>query len=369
MIKNRSTHRRLIAALAVVGLVAAGCGGDDAPESDEAPASTEASASETDDTSASETEETSAPETDENTDAQAGPVRIAIVAPSAQNDLAFTQSMVDAVNVLKESRDIQVDITDGTYIVEDAAAALRGYAEDGYDLVIAHGSQYGGPLQEIAPDFPDVAFAWGTSADTFDMPNVTAYSVRSDQGAYVMGAIAAQISESGVVGVVGPVEVGDAKLYVDGFKVGVMAQNPDAKVNINYIDSFSDVNLAAEAANAHVSAGADVLTGSAQMVVGATGVARESGAAWFGTQANQTALAPEVVVASQVYHWEIMLAELLDQIAEGNLGGEVYEATLANGGIVIEYNEGYTLSDEVKATAEANVAGIIDGSIVTGVNE
>ena len=100
-------------------------------------------------------------------------VRIAIVAPSAQNDLAFTQSIVDSVNRVGETRDIEVDITDGTFVVEDAAAAIRGYADDGFDLVIAHGSQYGGPLQEIAPDFPDVAFAWGTAADTFGLDNVS----------------------------------------------------------------------------------------------------------------------------------------------------------------------------------------------------
>jgi len=65
--------------------------------------------------------------------------------------------------------------------------------------------------------------------------------------------------------VVGPIETGDAKLYVDGFKAGVLATNPDITVNVNYIGSFSDVALAAEAANTHISAGADILTGTAQI--------------------------------------------------------------------------------------------------------
>ena len=115
-------------------------------------------------------------------------MRIAIVAPSASNDLAFTQSIVDAVNVIvAEHPGTEVAITDGTFIVDDAAAAIRGYAQDGYDLVIAHGSQYGGPLEEIAADFPDTAFAWGTSSDTFGLSNVSAYTAASDQGGYVMG--------------------------------------------------------------------------------------------------------------------------------------------------------------------------------------
>ena len=74
---------------------------------------------------------------DDETEAGGGVRRrppAAIVAPSASNDLAFSQSMVDGVANMST---VDVDITDGTFIVEDAAAAIRGYAEDGFDLVIA----------------------------------------------------------------------------------------------------------------------------------------------------------------------------------------------------------------------------------------
>jgi len=295
------------------------------------------------------------------------PFRIAIVAPSASNDLAFSQSIVDAVNLIAQERgNVTVQVTDGMFVVEDAAAAIRGYAEDGVDLVLAHGSQYGGSLQEIAPDFPDTAFAWGTAADTFDLPNVFSYEAASDEGGYVMGVMAAALSESGIIGVVGPIEVGDAKLYVDGFGVGVLAEDPGATVNINYIGSFSDVALASEAAQSHLAAGADILTGTAQMVVGAIGVASQNGLPWFGTQANQTSLAPDIVVASQVYHWEVVLREIIANIEGGTVGGEIYEINLANGGLVIEFNDGFDLSDDVRAKADAAIDGIKSGSISTG---
>lgn len=293
--------------------------------------------------------------------------RIAIVAPSASNDLAFTQSIVDAVNVVSgEMGNVDVQVTDGTFVVEDAAAAIRGYADDGVDLVIAHGSQYGGSLEEIAPDFPDTAFAWGTAADTFGLSNVYSYTAASDEGGYVMGVMGAALSDSGVIGVVGPIEVGDAKLYVDGYQAGVLAENPGATVNINYTGSFSDVALASEAAQSQLAAGADVLTGTAQMVVGAVGVANENGVLWFGTQANQTSLAPDIVVASQVYHWEVALREMISKIQAGTLGGQVYEINLANEGEVIEFNDGFDLPDDVRAKADAAIAGIKDGSISTG---
>lgn len=329
---------RLVALVAALVLVAAACGDDD---------STDAGG--------------------DDGDGGGGPVRIAVVAPSASNDLAFSQSMVDAVNAL--DREVEVDITDGTFVVEDAAAAIRGYAEDDYDLVIAHGSQYGAPLSEIAGDFPEVSFAWGTSVDTFDLDNVFAYTTSADQGGYAMGTMAAELTESGIIGVVGPIEVGDAKLYVDGFQAGVAAQNPDVEVNVNYIESFSDVDLAAVAAEAHLTAGADVLTGTAQMVVGATGVAREAGVAWFGTQSNQTALGEDIVVASQVYHWEVVLEEMLAAIDGGTLGGEVYNLTFENGGLVLEFNDGFELPDEIRTIGEETVEGLTDGSIETGVSE
>ncbi len=355
---------RLLAVLAVLALVATACG-DDAEET----VTTQAPTSETTAVPEAPDAEEEAPEAEEMEDEMEEmpmePLRIAVVAPSASNDLAFTQSIVDAVNVIAaEHPGTEVAITDGTFIVEDAASALRGYAEEGYDLVIAHGSQYGGSLQEIAGDFPDTAFAWGTSADTLGQPNVSAYTAASDQGGYVMGVMAAALSDSSVIGVVGPIEVGDAKLYVDGFHNGAIAAGAGT-VNINYIGSFSDVALASEAAQAHIASGADVLTGSAQMVVGAVGVAQANGALWFGTQANQTALSPDLVVASQVYKWEVVLRQIVADISAGSLGGKAYEINLANGGLVIEYNDGFDLPADVRANADNTIAGIISGTVNT----
>ena len=235
--------------------------------------------------------------------------RVAAVFPSPVTDAAFSQSMYQAlVTVQKEMGEDKFEIaySENMFKVPDAAAAIRDYASQGYDLVIAHGSQYGTSLSQVAPDFPDVSFAWGTSLDTFQaqgISNVFAYQAEAQQGGYVLGTIAALMSKSGVLGVSGPVEAGDAKLYVDGFKNGALAAKKGVKVNVSYTGSFSDVSLMATAAETHIGAGADMLTGSSQSVVGAIGVAKDRKAFWFGTQWDQTALAPEAVVASQVYDW------------------------------------------------------------------
>jgi basic membrane protein A len=295
-----------------------------------------------------------------------GPFRIAVVAPSPTNDLAFTQSMFDAVSAIQNERgadSIEIAFSEGMFVVDDAAAAIRDYATEGFDLVIAHGSQYGSSLQEIAPDFPDTSFAWGTTVDTFGLDNVYAYEARSEQGGFANGVLAARMSESGILGVVGPIETGDAKLYVDGFVAGATSVDPSIEVNVNWIGSFSDVALASEAAQTHINAGADVLTGTAQMVVGAVGVAEENGVLWFGTQANQSSLAPSIVAANQVYDWTVVLDPMIDNILAGTLGGESFELTLANGGLAIEYNSEVAIPDSVMAVADATINGIVDGSI------
>ena len=303
-------------------------------------------------------------------DAPSGTLKVAIIMPSTITDLAFSQSMYDALLAVQEEMGgeeaMEIVYSEAMFVVDDAAAAIRDYATEGYDLIIAHGSQYGSSLQEIAPDFPETSFAWGTTLDTFSdegITNVFAYEADSQEGGYVNGVIAASLTESGVIGIVGPIEAGDAALYVKGFQAGVAATNPDVTVNINWIGSFSDVALASEAANTHVSAGADMLTGTAQMVVGAIGVAEENDVLWFGTQASQTSLAPDIVVANQVYDWTVVLDEIIAMIQEGTYGGTAFTITLENGGLVMDYNSGYDLPADVKAAADAAVQGIIDGSI------
>lgn len=299
--------------------------------------------------------------------AQDGVFRVAAVSPSATNDLAFSQSIYDALLLVQEEmgeENFQFDFQDGTFIVDDAAVALREWAASGeYDLIIAHGSQYGSILEELAPEFPETAFAWGTDNDTFGLDNVYAYEAASDQGGYVNGVVAANLTESNVIGVVGPIEVGDAKLYVDGFVAGVEATNPDAEVNVVYIQSFGDVPLATEAAEAHIENGADILTGTAQMVVGPIAVSKENDVLWFGTQSSQAELAEDVGVLFQIYRWDVVLMEIIENVENGVLGGEAFTLTLENGGLVMEPGQ-YELSEELSALVDETVQGIIDGDIV-----
>jgi basic membrane protein A len=296
--------------------------------------------------------------------------KVAIVMPSPITDAAFSQSMYEAVLAVQKEMGgdskLKIVYSENQFNVPNAAAAIRDYASQGNNLVIAHGTQYGNSLQEIAKDFPEVSFAWGTATDTFSskgLKNVFAYQADAQEGGYVQGVIAALMSKSGVLGVCGPVEAGDAKLYVDGFKKGAETTKPGIKVNVTYTGSFSDVSLMAAAAETHIKAGADILTGSSQSVVGAIGAAKDKKALWFGTQWDQVKLAPETVAASQVYDWVGAIKDMIASHNKGEKGNKTYTLNFKNGGLKIVYNDKVSVSADVKKAAETAIKDISDGKI------
>lgn len=295
-------------------------------------------------------------------------IRVAMVMPSATTDMAFSQSMYQALKTVQtelggESA-MEIQYSENMFNVPDAAAAIRDYASQGFDIVIAHGSQYGASVEEIAKDFPNTTFAWGTDVNTFGLPNVYAYTAAAEQGGYVNGVLAAMLTQSKTIGVTGPVEVGDAKTYIDGFTQGVASVDPAIKVSKTWTGSFSDVALMTEAAKTHIAAGADALTGSSQSVIGSIGAAKEAGKVlWFGTQSDQASLAPELVVSSQVYDWTGIIKQIIENRKNGKLGGEEFVLELKNGGLKIAYNSGYSLPADVKAAGDKAIEGITNGSI------
>jgi basic membrane protein A len=305
---------------------------------------------------------------------QAGPsgtsskIRIAVIMPSATTDMAFSQSMWSALKTIQTETGgenaVELKYSENMFKVPDAAAAIRDYASQGFDIVIAHGSQYGSSIQEIAKDFPKTTFAWGTDVNTFGLENVYAYTAAAEEGGYVNGVLAAKLTKSKLIGVTGPVEVGDAKTYIDGFVQGVASVDANIKVAKTWTGSFSDVALMTEAAKTHIAAGADTLTGSSQSVVGSIGAAKDKGSVlWFGTQADQASLAPNLTVACQVYDWTGMLKEIIANRKSGKLGGTKYVLQLKNGGLKIAYNSGYSLPADAKAAGDAAIEGIKSGSI------
>ncbi|MBN1487817.1 MAG: BMP family protein [Anaerolineae bacterium] len=294
-------------------------------------------------------------------------IRIALILPSTIDDMAWSQSMYEGILAIQE--ELGMDKVDFEYSESlgnpvDAGAAIREYADKGFNIIIAHGSQYQSVLDEVAPDYPEVSFAYGTGYQSHD--NIFAYDPQAQEGAYLHGMMAGLMTQSNIVGIVGPVEAGDAIKYNYGFQQGVEAVNPDVDVRIAYTGSFGDIPKAAELAKAHMDAGADFLTGTAQQVVGAiTAVKERDGVYWLSNDMDQSPLAPDAVLSAQTYDWVKVLKQIIEYRENGTMGGEHLSLSLANGEIKMVYNpnvEG-NVPQDVKDAVEEAKQQIIKGEL------
>src|SRR3546814_3077525 len=77
--------------------------------------------------------------------------------------------------------------------VEPGAAAvdaLRDYAEQGYDIIVAHSFNYGDDVKQVAAEYPDTLFTYaGGFGDVAG--NVGDYAQPFYEPAYLMGILAA----------------------------------------------------------------------------------------------------------------------------------------------------------------------------------
>ncbi|MDD5015979.1 MAG: BMP family ABC transporter substrate-binding protein, partial [Atribacterota bacterium] len=78
-----------------------------------------------------------------------------------------------------------------------------------------------------------------------------------------------------------------------------------------------------------------------------------------GYDVDQSALAPQNVVASVDVIWTIALKPMIEMIQKGERGGKIFTLNLANGGLKIVVNEealvGKTIEDIVKGNVEVKV--------------
>ena len=279
-------------------------------------------------------------------------VKVALVVPSTVDDLAWSQSMYDA---LKKNPNIELAVSERMGKPVDASAAVRQYATQGYDIIFAHGAQYQGVLKELAPEFPKVMFAYGTGFQSG--ANITAYDPQAQEGAYLMGYLAGKLSKSKVVGIVGPVEAGDAIKYNRGFQQGVEAAKNDVKVRIAYTGSFGDLVKAGEIAKTHMDAGADILTGSSQQVPGAIkAAAAKPGTYWMSTDMDQSSIAADTVLVAQVYNWEKVVAKMIEQRQKGDVSGKHLTMSFADGTLELKYNP--KLADKIPQALKDEVENL-----------
>lgn len=208
----------------------------------------------------------------------------------------------------------------------------RGYADDGFDLVIGHGYEFGALMAEIAPEYPGQSFFATTYAPGAEFPeNVRYADLAYVAVAYGAGALAGLISENGqAVGFVGggdnPTQQSMGRAFIGGAEETV----PGIKGLGIVTGDYHDAAKGKEAALTMIGNGADVIWHAADVTgLGAIQGASAAGVKVMGCYANQTDLAPDQIATSFAMNLDWMVVQLGKAIADGSFkGGEEWKPTV-----------------------------------------
>lgn len=167
------------------------------------------------------------------------------------------------------------------------------------------------------------------------LKNVLYISYLENEGSFLMGLVAGNTTESGVVGFVGGLKDEAGARYEAGFRAGLAYSNPEAKVLVEYIQSRSDNEKAAAAATAMFAAGADVIYHAAgEAGEGVAGVCRENDIWFIGCDRDQSALAPDHTLTGMIKRIELVTSLVNRDLADGFFpGGELLQMGIREGGV------------------------------------
>ena len=121
-------------------------------------------------------------------------------------------------------------VTDGSSA--DREKRIRSLIAKNCDPIIAIGSGYAPTLQALAVEYPSTHFAIINDASVAAL-NVTSVIFADNQGAYLAGFSAAQLSKSGKVAMIANPDQAD--IYKDGFAAGVAAAKRKVIPIVKYV--------------------------------------------------------------------------------------------------------------------------------------
>jgi basic membrane protein A len=216
-------------------------------------------------------------------------LKIALLTDALFSDAGWGAFSYNAGQAIKTKYSHEFEFKDNVAIL-DIEATLRDYADKGYDLIIAHGFEWGEPAIKVGKDYPNTKFVvfTGLAKST----NVASIFPMQQEGSFLLGALAGMMSKTGVIGYVGgDVTYPNLVNIFEGYKQGAKLMNPSVKVLVTYLDDFDNPAKGKEAAISQINGGADFLLHVADTSgQGVIEAAKEKGniCIWCGLRSEQT---------------------------------------------------------------------------------
>jgi len=274
--------------------------------------------------------------------------RVALLTPGSIADGGWNAGAYAGLEKVRDELGAEIRHAE-TRTPADFEEGFRDFSERGFDLVFGHGFEYQEAAAKVAAEYPDTVFIT-TSGNTM-RPNVAPMVFELEQSIYLCSVLAARMSETGVLGLVGGIDLPSIRSTFIAFRGGVEAARPDAVVRDVFIGNFDDTAAAREAAGALMEEGADLLLHQANDA--GRGVfhavsERASGGARvfaFGTNRNQNEMAPEVVLASATLDIPAAFVEVARKVRDGSFRSEPLRLGMREGIVGLVLNP--RLRDEI----------------------
>lgn len=296
-----------------------------------------------------------------------GDYKIALILPGPINDQSWNATNYAGLVKCNETLGTNMEYIENVQAA-DYESTFRNYAERGYDLVMAAGTQFDDAANKVAANYPDTTFCV-VNGMVANGDNVAPIFPKEYEASYVAALIAGELTDNGKFATIGGFPNDAMEKLLDVYeKVSVDVATErgvaDAKAERAYANSWDDVALGKQMAETMIDNGADVLFVYANQVgLGAIQAASDKNIKFVGFSSDQTTIDPDTVVASVIFDFETFYTWAIDKFVKGELtGNTVHEAGIAENIFVPVYTDNVSqdIQDKVKAGMEKATKGEVD---------
>lgn len=283
---------------------------------------------------------------------------------------SWNQVLDSALRGTEEDLNIEYTYSDWVSI-PDAESVLESYVQDGYEVFFLH-SWYPDATKAIGERYPQVTILGGGGGSELKYlypppeeapPNIGHYDNWAEEGSYMAGMLAAKMSTTGKLGLIGLFPVGDENAMLNGYIMGAKDANPDIEISLLWIFDWANPAKQRESAIAFIEAGCDVIFATE---VGAEGECEDRGVYMITTATDRYELAPEAILTSVLWNLTTTVKDVIEGHKTGTFEGKEYIYELAQGGISLAPY--HSLEDEVPADVKQLIervkTDILEGRLV-----
>jgi simple sugar transport system substrate-binding protein len=237
---------------------------------------------------------------------------------------------------------------------------------DGTQILFPTSFGYFDPhILKTAPKYPDVMFLHcGGLWDANKHPkNVGSYFGYIDEPVYVSGIVAGHMSKTGKLGYIAAIPIPQVLRNINNFTMAARSVNPDITTTVIFTGGWANPVKEAEAANAMVDQGIDVLTCHVDSPKVVVETAEKRGVYSCGYHANQMTLAPKGFLTGAEWNWSKVYTDYAEMIKTGKPIPNLVRGGFKEG-IVKSSPYGPAVSEKAKKHADEVRGKFTEGSMV-----